>query len=80
MPADSAAPGYIQATATYDAATASYATKSLAAMLEFWLRHRRSVGELLITLPADVLYSRLDRIALLPGMRMWILYSERKQP
>ncbi|MCS7176866.1 MAG: hypothetical protein NZ960_04485 [Candidatus Kapabacteria bacterium] len=82
-PTDSGVPSWIGATATYDAASSSFISKSLAPILEHWLRRGRR-GTLSISLPATDLYSRLDRITLeRSGSRaplLVILYSARRQP
>ncbi|MEN3026748.1 MAG: hypothetical protein ABDH31_03440 [Chlorobiota bacterium] len=82
-PTDSGVPSWIGATATYDATSSSFISKSLAPILEYWLRRGRQ-GTLSISLPATDLYSRLDRITLeRSGPRaplLLILYSARRQP
>ncbi|GBD07012.1 hypothetical protein HRbin21_00824 [bacterium HR21] len=82
-PADSGAPSWLTTTATYDATSGAYISKSIAPMLEYWLRRSRR-GKLLITLQGAELYGHLDRLTLrrlgsaVP--ELILVYSERPQP
>ncbi len=82
-PADSGAPSWLTATATYDAPSGAYISKSVAPVLEYWLRHNRR-GVLQISLPGSELYGHIDRIALHRGSnqkpQLFIVYSQRARP
>lgn len=83
LPADTTAPSWLSATATYDPSSGTYVSKGLAPMLEYWFRrHRR--GTLLLSLPAAELYEHLDRLAFYrsgsAAPQLTIVYAPRKHP
>lgn len=83
IPSDSGAPSWLTTTATYDATSGAYVSKSLAPMLEYWLRRQRR-GTLWISLPASELYGHLDRVSLFrtgaQAPQLVLLYRVREQP
>lgn len=82
-PADSGAPLWLTTTATYDAQSGAYVSKSIAPVLEYWLRRSRR-GKLLISLQGSELYGHLNRLTLRrigrPAPQLVLVYSERPQP
>ncbi len=82
-PADSGAPSWLTATATYDAGSGTYVSKNVAPILEYWFRRNR-VGTLTVSLPANELYGHLDRLTLkrtgAGTPKLLVVYSVRKTP
>ncbi len=83
LPADTNAPSWLSATATYDPHSGTYVSRTLAPMLEYWFRRQRR-GRLFISLPATELYGHLDRLAFSrsgsAAPQLVLIYAVRKRP